>query len=81
MYFQVDLAGLYMKTGVKNIPTVLLLTDAQIPEDSFLVIISTLISSGQTLPRTHTFIHATGGLIVCWSDEWETYVNGVGPVK
>ncbi|XP_077065347.1 dynein axonemal heavy chain 11 [Siphateles boraxobius] len=44
---KVDLAGLYMKTGVKNIPTVLLLTDAQIPEDSFLVIISTLISSGE----------------------------------
>ncbi|XP_051721899.1 dynein axonemal heavy chain 11 [Ctenopharyngodon idella] len=44
---KVDLAGLYMKTGVKNIPTILLLTDAQIPEDSFLVIISTLISSGE----------------------------------
>ncbi|XP_016337659.1 dynein heavy chain 11, axonemal [Sinocyclocheilus anshuiensis] len=44
---KVDLAGLYMKTGVKNIPTILLLTDAQIPEDRFLVIISTLISSGE----------------------------------
>ncbi|KAL1259213.1 hypothetical protein QQF64_009790, partial [Cirrhinus molitorella] len=42
-----DLAGLYLKTGVKNIPTILLLTDAQIPEDHFLVIISTLISSGE----------------------------------
>ncbi|KAI7806173.1 dynein axonemal heavy chain 11 [Triplophysa rosa] len=44
---KVDLAGLYVKTGVKNVPTVLLLTDAQIPEDRFLVIISTLISSGE----------------------------------
>ncbi|KAI2655454.1 Dynein axonemal heavy chain 11 [Labeo rohita] len=44
---KVDLAGLYLKTGVKNIPTILLLTDAQIPEDRFLVIISTLISSGE----------------------------------
>ncbi|KAA0703060.1 Dynein beta chain, ciliary [Triplophysa tibetana] len=44
---KVDLAGLYVKTGVKNVATVLLLTDAQIPEDRFLVIISTLISSGE----------------------------------
>nr|XP_055065627.1 dynein axonemal heavy chain 11 isoform X2 [Misgurnus anguillicaudatus] len=42
-----DLARLYVKTGVKNVPTVLLLTDAQIPEERFLVIISTLISSGE----------------------------------
>ncbi|XP_009290539.2 dynein axonemal heavy chain 11 isoform X1 [Danio rerio] len=44
---KMDLARLYIKTGVKNIPTVLLLTDAQIPEDQFFVIISTLISSGE----------------------------------
>ncbi|XP_043117616.1 dynein axonemal heavy chain 11 [Puntigrus tetrazona] len=43
---KVNIAGLYLKTGVRNIPTILLLTDAQIPEDRFLVIISTLISSG-----------------------------------
>ncbi|XP_051576917.1 dynein axonemal heavy chain 11 [Myxocyprinus asiaticus] len=42
-----DLARLYVKTGVKNVPTVLLLTDAQIPEERFLVIISTLLSSGE----------------------------------
>ncbi|KAG7469713.1 hypothetical protein MATL_G00131750 [Megalops atlanticus] len=42
-----DLAGLYMKTGVKNLPTVLLLTDAQIPDERFLVLINDLLSSGE----------------------------------
>uniref|UniRef100_A0A8B9HNA4 Dynein, axonemal, heavy chain 11 n=1 Tax=Astyanax mexicanus TaxID=7994 RepID=A0A8B9HNA4_ASTMX len=37
---KVDLAGLCVKTGVKNLPTVLLLTDAQIPDDRFLNILS-----------------------------------------
>lgn len=48
MIAQVDLAGLCVNTGVKNLPTVLLLTDAQIPDERFIVIISTLLSSGQT---------------------------------
>lgn len=43
---KVDLAGLFVNTGVKNLPTVLLLTDAQIPDERFLIIISTLLSSG-----------------------------------
>ncbi|XP_053483492.1 dynein axonemal heavy chain 11 isoform X4 [Ictalurus furcatus] len=44
---KVDLAGLCVNTGVKNLPTVLLLTDAQIPDERFIVIISTLLSSGE----------------------------------
>ncbi|XP_072536739.1 dynein axonemal heavy chain 11 [Salminus brasiliensis] len=44
---KVDLAELCVRTGVKNLPTVLLLTDAQIPNENFLVIISTLLSSGE----------------------------------
>ncbi|XP_053089780.1 dynein axonemal heavy chain 11 isoform X1 [Pangasianodon hypophthalmus] len=44
---KMDLAGLCVNTGVKNLPTVLLLTDAQIPDERFLIIISTLISSGE----------------------------------
>ncbi|KAJ8288109.1 hypothetical protein COCON_G00007680 [Conger conger] len=44
---KVDLAGLYMKTGVKNLPTVLLLTDAQIPDERFLVLINDLLASGE----------------------------------
>ncbi|KAK3551295.1 hypothetical protein QTP70_013939, partial [Hemibagrus guttatus] len=44
---KVDLANLCVNTGVKNLPTVLLLTDAQIPDERFLIIISTLLSSGE----------------------------------
>ncbi|XP_062848433.1 dynein axonemal heavy chain 11 [Trichomycterus rosablanca] len=44
---KLDLAGICIKAGIKNLPTVLLLTDAQIPNESFLVIISTLLSSGE----------------------------------
>ncbi|XP_023680034.2 dynein axonemal heavy chain 11 isoform X2 [Paramormyrops kingsleyae] len=42
-----DLASLYIKTGTKNIPTVLLLTDTQIPEEHFLVPVSDLLASGE----------------------------------
>ncbi|KAL6489650.1 hypothetical protein MHYP_G00033910, partial [Metynnis hypsauchen] len=44
---KVDLAELCLKAGVKNLPTVLLLTDAQIPDERFLVVISALLSSGE----------------------------------
>lgn len=113
MLTQVDLAGLCVNTGAKNLPTVLLLTDAQIPDERFLIIISTLLSSGQTClvflthinthcnaclapkieaclltapwdihsSHSNTHSHATGGLIVCLSDEWETHVNVAVEVK
>lgn len=42
-----DLAGLFLKTGVKNHRVALLLTDAQIPDERFLVIINDLLASGQ----------------------------------
>ncbi|XP_030637015.1 dynein heavy chain 11, axonemal [Chanos chanos] len=42
-----DLAGLYIRTGVKNLPTVLLLTDTQIPDEQFLTLISDLLASGE----------------------------------
>lgn len=35
------------KAGLKNIGTVFLLTDAQIPEESFLVLINDLLASGE----------------------------------
>ncbi|XP_048881302.1 dynein axonemal heavy chain 11 isoform X2 [Brienomyrus brachyistius] len=44
---ETDLASLYIKTGSKNIPTVLLLTDTQIPDEHFLVPVSDLLASGQ----------------------------------
>ncbi|KAG8139083.1 hypothetical protein E2320_001864 [Naja naja] len=44
---EVDLASLYIKTGAKNIPTVFLLTDAQVPDEHFLVLINDLLASGE----------------------------------
>ncbi|NWS58377.1 DYH11 protein, partial [Chunga burmeisteri] len=41
---QVDLASLYIKTGAKNMPTVFLLTDAQVSDECFLVLINDLAS-------------------------------------
>ncbi|NXU59593.1 DYH11 protein, partial [Turnix velox] len=43
---QVALASLYIKTGAKNIPTVFLLTDAQVPDECFLLMIDDLLASG-----------------------------------
>lgn len=44
---RVDLAQLYIKAGVKNIGTVFLLTDAQVPDEKFLVLINDLLASGE----------------------------------
>ncbi|XP_042331037.1 dynein axonemal heavy chain 11-like isoform X2 [Sceloporus undulatus] len=44
---KVDLANLYIKTGAKNIPTVFILTDAQVPDERFLVLINDLLASGE----------------------------------
>ncbi|XP_049903056.1 dynein axonemal heavy chain 11 [Epinephelus moara] len=44
---KMDLAGLFLKTGVKNQRMALLLTDAQIPDERFLVIINDLLASGE----------------------------------
>lgn len=43
-----DLAALFLKTGLKNQRVALLLSDAQIPDENFLVIINDLLASGQT---------------------------------
>ncbi|XP_061501815.1 dynein beta chain, ciliary isoform X1 [Anopheles gambiae] len=42
-----DLAVLYMKAGVKNVPCMFLMTDAQVAEESFLVLINDLLASGE----------------------------------
>ncbi|XP_049439851.1 dynein axonemal heavy chain 11 [Epinephelus fuscoguttatus] len=44
---KMDLAGLFLKTGVKNQRVALLLTDAQISDERFLVIINDLLASGE----------------------------------
>ncbi|XP_075314376.1 dynein axonemal heavy chain 9 [Odontesthes bonariensis] len=42
-----DLASLYIKAGVKNIGTVLLMTDAQVADEKFLVLVNDLLASGE----------------------------------
>ncbi|XP_062330264.1 dynein axonemal heavy chain 17-like [Osmerus eperlanus] len=44
---KLDVAALYMKAGVKNTGTVLLMTDSQVAEETFLVIINDLLASGE----------------------------------
>ncbi|XP_064623162.1 dynein beta chain, ciliary-like [Lineus longissimus] len=44
---KIDLGGLYMKAGVKNIGTVFLMTDAQVADEKFLVLINDLLASGE----------------------------------
>ncbi|KAM9837728.1 LOW QUALITY PROTEIN: dynein axonemal heavy chain 9 [Aulostomus maculatus] len=44
-----DLASLYIKAGVKNIGTVFLMTDAQVADEKFLVLVNDLLASGEIL--------------------------------
>ena len=53
-----------MKAGLKNIGTVFLLTDAQVPDEKFLVLINDLLASGE-IP----------GLFA--EEELEAVINGV----
>ncbi|NXK90148.1 DYH17 protein, partial [Formicarius rufipectus] len=41
-----DLASQYIKAAVKNIPTMFLMTDSQVAEESFLVLINDFLASG-----------------------------------
>ena len=42
-----DLANLYQKAGLKNLGTVFLMTDAQVADEKFLVLINNLLASGE----------------------------------
>ncbi|NXL59531.1 DYH17 protein, partial [Chordeiles acutipennis] len=44
---KLDLASQYIKAVVKNIPTVFLMTDSQVAEESFLVLINDFLASGE----------------------------------
>ena len=44
---KVDLAAQYFKAGVKNQPVMFLMTDAQVPQEEFLVLINDLLASGE----------------------------------
>ncbi|CAD7689680.1 unnamed protein product [Nyctereutes procyonoides] len=45
--FKMDLASLCLKAGVKNLSTVFLMTDAQVADEKFLVLINDLLASGE----------------------------------
>ncbi|XP_026855443.2 LOW QUALITY PROTEIN: dynein heavy chain 9, axonemal [Electrophorus electricus] len=42
-----DLGTLYIKAGVKNVGTVFLMTDAQVADEKFLVLVNDLLASGE----------------------------------
>lgn len=42
-----DLATLYIKTGQKGIRTTFLMTDSQVPQEKFLMVINDMLSSGE----------------------------------
>lgn len=44
---QMELSGLYMKAGLKNVGIMFLMTDAQVPSEQFLVLINDLLASGE----------------------------------
>lgn len=52
---QMDLAALYIKAGTKNIGIVFLMTDAQVADEKFLVLINDLLASGNG--PLHSFLH------------------------
>lgn len=41
-----DISVLYTKSGLKNIPTMYLMTDSQVAEEKFLVVINDMLASG-----------------------------------
>jgi dynein heavy chain len=44
---KVDLAGLYLKAGLKNAGIMFLMTDSQVADEKFLVLINDMLASGQ----------------------------------
>ncbi|KAL3857822.1 hypothetical protein ACJMK2_012455, partial [Sinanodonta woodiana] len=61
---KVDLASLYLKTGLKGIGLMFLMTDAQVVEEKFLVLVNDLLASGE-IPDLLS------------DDEVEQVINGV----
>lgn len=47
LLLQSDLGALYIKAGVKNVGTVFLMTDAQVADEKFLVLLNDLLASGK----------------------------------
>lgn len=47
IFLQADLATIYLKAGLKNIGSMFLMTDSQVPDERFLVLINDMLSSGE----------------------------------
>lgn len=61
---KLDIAALYMKAGIKNMGMVFLMTDAQVADEKFLVLINDLLASGE-IPDLFP------------DDEIENIINGI----
>lgn len=59
-----EVSGLYMKSGMKNVGIMFLMTDAQVPNEQFLVLINDMLASGE-VPDMFT------------DDEIENIIGGV----
>ncbi|XP_034662377.1 dynein beta chain, ciliary [Drosophila subobscura] len=59
-----EIASLYMKVGLKNLASVFLISDAQIPDESILMLINDLLASGE-IPELFN------------DDQLETIINGI----
>lgn len=59
-----DISNLFMKVGVKNIQSMFLITDAQVTDETFLVLINDLLASGE-IPELFT------------DEEIDTIINAV----
>jgi hypothetical protein len=44
---QNELSGIYLKAGLKNVGIMFLMTDAQVPNEHFLVLINDMLASGE----------------------------------
>lgn len=42
-----ELSALYQKSGLKNVGIMFLMTDAQVPNENFLVLINDMLASGE----------------------------------
>ena len=42
-----DLSGLYLKAGLKNVGITFLMTDSQVAQEKFLVVVNDMLASGE----------------------------------
>lgn len=59
-----EIASLYMKVGLKNVASVFLISDAQLPDESILMLINDLLASGE-IPELFN------------DDQLDTIINGI----